>query len=175
MEPYQQRIIETLVIVVLYLISKRFLSGIIDKNLSKRSLLKERGIITKRVVNVVLSLITILFIMLVWGVKQSELIVFIGSALTIVGIAFFAQWSLLSNITSSLILFFNHPIKINDEISIIETKDFVIQGRVTGIGIFFITLETQDGEQVTIPNNIFFIQKSIRKKRASDIKTLPED
>ena len=49
---------------------------------------------------------------------------FLGSVLTVVGVAFFAQWSLLSNITSSIIIFFNHPVKLNDSIVILEGKDY---------------------------------------------------
>jgi small-conductance mechanosensitive channel len=34
--------------------------------------------------------------------------------------------------------------------------------RIIDIGLFFITLETPNGEELTLPNNLF-IQKSIKK------------
>jgi small-conductance mechanosensitive channel len=108
-------------------------------------------------------LLTIVFS--VFGVNQSELAVFIGSLLTIMGIAFFAQWSILSNITSGIIIFFNHPIKLDDTIIIID-KDYEIEGRVSDVSLFFVILKTPNNEQITIPNNLF-IQKMIKKNIAS--------
>jgi small-conductance mechanosensitive channel len=78
-------------------------------------------------------------------------------------VAFFAQWSILSNITSSIIIFFNHPVKLEDVICIMEAKEYEIEGRVSNIGLFFVTLKTQEGEEITLPNNIF-VQKLIKKK-----------
>ena len=42
------------------------------------------------------------------------------------GVAMFAQWSILSNITSGIILFFSFPFKIGDLI-LIHDKDFPIE------------------------------------------------
>ncbi len=41
----------------------------------------------------------------VWGFKQNEIALFASTILTAIGIAFFSQWSLLSNITSSILFF----------------------------------------------------------------------
>ncbi|MCB9034507.1 MAG: hypothetical protein H6553_11770 [Chitinophagales bacterium] len=38
---------------------------------------------------------------------------------------FFAQWSVLSNITSGIIMYFNHPLGIGDNI-LIEDKAIII-------------------------------------------------
>lgn len=171
MEVYQQKIIETIVVIVLYFILKSICFKLIDKTLSKRNFVKARGAVIKRVINIVFLCIGVIFLSLIWGVNQSELVVFIGSALTIVGVAFFAQWSLLSNITSSIILFFNHPVKLNDSIAILEGKEYVIEGEIVNIGIFFVTLLTTEGEELTLPNNIF-IQKIIKKKKQENLTNL---
>lgn len=101
----------------------------------------------------------ILFLAGIWGVNRSEILMYISSLLTILGIGFFAQWSLLSNITSGLILFFNHPLKIGDHIKIYD-KDFDIQGKITDISYFFLHVKTDIGENITIPNTIV-LQKTI--------------
>jgi small-conductance mechanosensitive channel len=98
----------------------------------------------------------------IWGVDQSELVYFITSLLTILGIAFFAQWSIISNITSTLIIFFNHPAKIGDTISVFD-KDYPIEGRISDIGIFFVIIKTAEGDKITLPSNVF-IQKMVRRK-----------
>ncbi|MEX2588603.1 MAG: mechanosensitive ion channel domain-containing protein, partial [Chitinophagales bacterium] len=82
--------------------------------------------------------------------------------LTIIGIALFAQWSHLSNITSGVIIFFNHPLKLDDTVSIID-KDYEVEGRISDIGLFFVKLKTKQGEEVLMPNNIF-LQKMIKRK-----------
>lgn len=161
MKVYYIKIIESVIIIVLYIIIRRISIKIIDKTLSKRFIHGSRGIIIKKVITVILSLIFLIFILLIWGVKQVDLAVFIGSVITVVGVAFVAQWSLLSNITSSIILFFNHPVKLNDSIIILEGKDYGIEGRVTNIGLFFVTLETKESAEITLPNNIFIL-KSIK-------------
>ncbi len=163
-------IIQTIVIGVFYIITKKISFKLVDKFLNNQSLLNSRGNVVKRVLKIVYVSISLVLISIIWGVNQSELAVFIGSALTVIGVALFAQWSLLSNITSSIILFFNHPIRIGDSIVLLEAKDYTIEGTVTYTGIFFITLRTSDGSDILIPNNQF-IQKSIIKKK--DTSTIP--
>lgn len=163
MENYYPKLVETLIVVLFYLIVRGVSFKIINKTLHERLIQESRGFVIKRVIHIVFLVITFIFILLVWGVDQADLAVFVGSVLTIVGVAFFAQWSLLSNITSSVILFFNHPVRLYDSIMILEGKEYVIEGKVINIGLFFITIETKQGEELTLPNNIF-IQKSIIKQ-----------
>lgn len=161
MELFYVKIIETVVIVAVYFILKQICFKIIDKTLIERFIQESRGVIIKKVINFSFLMISITFTLLIWGVNQGDLGVFVGSVLTVVGVAFFAQWSILSNITSSVIIFFNHPVKLNDSILILESKDYVIEGKVINIGLFFVTLKTNESEEITLPNNIF-IQKSIK-------------
>jgi len=72
-----------------------------------------------------------------------------------VGVAFFAQWSILSNITSSEIIFFSHPVRIDDVV-------ITMAGKVMDIVLFFVTLKTEEGQEITLPNNIF-MQKMVKK------------
>ena len=63
-----------------------------------------------------LNIISIIAIFMVTttliGVKYSEISIFLSSIFAIIGVALFAQWSILSNITASFIIFFNFPYKI---------------------------------------------------------------
>ena len=88
--------------------------------------------------------------------------VYVSSFLTILGIAFFAQWSILANITAGLILYINYPVKIGDTITILE-KGNNITGVINDIGAFFITLTVEDGDLITLPNTVI-LQKNIRFK-----------
>lgn len=157
------KLIETAVVVVAYLLFKYVAILFVDRTLRNKFIQKARGKIIKKAINFSLLFICTAFILAIWGVNQKDLAIYIGSILTVVGVAFFAQWSIISNITSSIIIFFNHNVKLDDTIVILEAKEYEIEGRVSDIGLFFIILKTQDGEELTLPNNVF-LQKMIRKK-----------
>ncbi len=118
--------------------------------------------ITYKIVGVLLLIILTVFLLSIWGVDQSRLLLFLSTVLTILGVAFFAQWSIISNITSTLIIFFNHPVKIGDKLSILD-KEYPVEGILMDIGIFFIIIKTADDKKITIPSNVF-MQKMVRKE-----------
>lgn len=156
-------IIESLAALLLYVVALRVTHRIVDKTLVDRLIQESRGMAIKKFLDVVITFILLAVLVLIWGVDHADLALFIGSVLTVLGIAFFAQWSILSNITSSVILFFNHPVKLNDVICILEGKDYVLEGRVIDVGLFFVTLENTDQEKISLPNNIFML-KSIKSQ-----------
>ena len=156
------KIIQTAIAIIAYAILRLVINKFIDKTVANSLMQKTRGKIIRKALNLISILVVLAFILIVWGVDQTELAFFIGSVLTVIGIALFAQWSILSNITSGIIIFFNHSVKLDDTISIID-KDFEIEGRISDIGLFFVTLKTKEDEKISIPNNIF-IQKMIKQK-----------
>ncbi len=104
-------------------------------------------------------ILAFVFLGIIWGVNMNQLTLFVSSVLAVVGVGFFAQWSILSNLTASMILFFNHPVRIGDKIRILD-KDFELTGEVTDISGFFFFITTDKGEHITMPNNLV-IQKGI--------------
>lgn len=156
------KILETAIALVLFFVLRIVSGKLIDRTVNKLLLQQARGKIIKKVIQIVLGLIALIFILTVWGVNQSELFVFMASVLTVIGIALFAQWSHLSNITSGIIIFFNHSVTLEDTIVILD-KEFEIEGRISDIGFFFVKIITPEGEEVTMPNNIL-LQKMIKKK-----------
>jgi small-conductance mechanosensitive channel len=155
-------IVQTAVIIVVYILLRIGSNQLITKNLAVRFLQKPRGEVIRKVINLIALVVCVTLILVVWGVDRADLVVFAGSVLTVIGVAMFAQWSILSNITSSIIIFFYHSVRLDDKISILESKDYEIKGRVIDIGLFFVTLETEEKMEITLPNNIF-IQKTIKK------------
>jgi small-conductance mechanosensitive channel len=164
MEEYKIKIIETALVIVLFIISKLISKRIVKKVGVRFNYQRGRVSITNKIVDALLVIILAVFLMANWGIDQSKLLLFLSTVLTILGVAFFAQWSLISNITSTLIIFFNHPIKIGDYLTIMD-KDFPIEGKLSDIGIFFITVKTKEGKKITLPSNVF-MQKMIRKDDA---------
>ncbi|UII79082.1 mechanosensitive ion channel family protein [Flagellimonas sp. CMM7] len=103
--------------------------------------------------------LAIVVITLIWGVNLQEFSVFISSTLAVVGIGFVAQWSILSNLTASVILFFSHPLRLGDRVRVMD-KDFDWTGKVEDISGFYLFMRTDDGRKISIPTNLV-IQKGI--------------
>lgn len=159
MENYQIQIIESIAVIIGYVITHSIIRVFINNSLKQTHLQRGRRKMIIKAVHLLTFLTAIVILSAIWGLKQNEIAVFVGTILTALGIAFFAQWSLLSNITSSLLLFFNHPVKIGDTVKVLD-KDCPFEGEVTDLTYFFIHLRTQEGAIITIPNALIF-QKAI--------------
>lgn len=171
MNEHQIQILETLIVLALYIITFLINKRVINSALKSTHLQRSRRKIIIKALQLFTSITAIVIIAGIWGLKQSEIAVFATTILTALGIAFFAQWSLLSNVTSSIILFFNHPMKLGDNIKILD-KDFPVEGEVTELTYFFIHLKTKNGGTITIPNSMV-LQKSIsvyEQKVSNDTK-----
>ena len=166
---FEWQLIETGIVIVFHIILRSIFYSMIDRVGEKLYYHVPRRKLTKKIISVVLSFISIGFIFFIWGVDQSELLYFISSLLTVLGVAFFAQWSIMSNITATLIIFFNHPAKIGDTISILD-KDFQVEGTISDIGVFFMLIKTKEGDQISIPSNVF-LQKMVRHDKDNTLKT----
>jgi len=159
MSALQVQMLETLVILILYVIIFFVNKKVINNALKNTQLQRTRRKIIIKALNLFSTITAMVLIAGIWGLEQNEIAVFVTTILTVLGIAFFAQWSLLSNITSSIILFFNHPLKVGDTIKVLD-KDYPIEGEVTELTYFFIHLKTKEGETITLPNSVA-LQKSI--------------
>lgn len=159
MEQTKIQIIETLIIIIGYAIIHYMTRFFVNEALKQTQLQRGRRKIIIKAVHLLSFLMSIVLLAAIWGLKQNEIAVFVGTILTALGIAFFAQWSLLSNITSSLLLFFNHPVKIGDNIKVLD-KDFPFEGEIVDLTYFFIHIKTEDGGITTIPNSLL-LQKSV--------------
>ena len=149
------QIIETIIVLGCYIILYFIFKTVINNFLKKTRLERSRRKMAIRVVQLFSTIATIILLMGVWGFKQNEIALFASTILTALGIAFFAKWSLLSNITSSILIFFNHPVKLGDYIKVLH-KDYHYEGEVTEMNYFFVHIKTDDNEIITIPNSHFF-------------------
>ncbi len=159
MSPFEIRIVETVVVLIAYAIIYYIKRMFISKLVLKTQVNEQRKKLYSKVVNLFLSLIILVFLAAIWGVDQHEIALFVSSVLTVMGIAFFAQWSLLSNITASLILFFYHPLLVGYTIKVLD-KEYPIEGEVIDLTFFFVYVKTADNEIVTIPNSVL-LQKPL--------------
>ncbi len=165
MSELEIQIIETIILGVLLIAIKILTQKSINKFLSRFDFDLKRKRITQRIINLFLTILALIILAGIWNIKRSELIVFLTSVITVLGIAFFAQWSILSNITSSLILFFNHPLKIGQNVRVLE-KDYDVEGQLIDISFFFMYVRDKEGNTITIPTSVV-LQKTIVSKKNS--------
>ncbi|MEY4432382.1 MAG: hypothetical protein RLZZ44_512 [Bacteroidota bacterium] len=106
-----------------------------------------------------INILLIVALIIIWGVDAKDIIIAVSSIATVVGVAMVAQWSILSNITSGIILFFSYPFKIGDTIHI-HDKDFPVIAEIEDISAFYISMINKEGEIVIYPNNLL-LQKGV--------------
>ncbi|WP_164076259.1 mechanosensitive ion channel domain-containing protein [Flavimarina sp. Hel_I_48] len=157
---FYYHILQSVGILLILLLIRYLVVRLVIKRFLKANFDITRKQIVIKLVNIFFFVILAFFLAAIWGLSGAEVFTYVTSALTILGVAFFAQWSLLSNITSGLILFFNHPLKIGDFVEIID-KDFPMEGRVENITLFFLHLRNKDDQVYTLSNTVV-VQKTMR-------------
>ncbi len=129
-------------------------------NVAKLNLYSEnRAKIIKKMLNIVILFVLITILISLWGVETKNIIVAISSVFAVIGVAFFAQWSILSNVTAGIVVYFFLNLKIGDYIKILD-KDFPLEVMIVDMKAFYIFLETDEGEKIVYPNNLI-LQKGI--------------
>lgn len=158
-QKYLYQIIATIVALVIFMILRYLVNTIID-NIGKTSEFAEsRTQLVKKYIDYFIYMLALLVIISIWGIKPEQIFLFISSVLTVIGVAFFAQWSILSNITAGIILFFSSPFKIGNTIKIMD-NDYPIEAKIIDIRSFYTLLKTAKGEEITFPNNLL-LQKGV--------------
>ncbi len=101
------------------------------------------------------------------GFSMATIWAALGTGLALLGVAFIAVWSVLSNIACSLMLMIFKPFRIGDEVEIVDNAAGPnVGGRVIDVTLMYVVLreDTPDGPAlVQIPNNLFF-QKTVRRR-----------
>lgn len=88
---------------------------------------------------------------------------------TVGAVAFFAAWSVLSNLFCAMLIFTVGPFRVGDVIEVLDTQDTGgARGRVIDINLLYTTLEDLDpdtaGTLLQIPNTMVF-QRVVRRWR----------
>ncbi|CAH0991088.1 hypothetical protein SIN8267_01189 [Sinobacterium norvegicum] len=143
---------------------------------------KNKGVSLYRIkyITKTINICLILFFLLIGGnisgLEYSQVSIFLSSVFAVIGVALFAQWSILSNITASLIIFFGFPYRVGDNIKVID-KDDDISGVIEEITLFHVLIK-RGNELITYPNTVI-LQKGVIKNpaivAATDTKTVAAD
>lgn len=112
----------------------------------------------------------LVILLIVLGVDLAAIPAFIGSLLTVVGVACFASWSILSNITSGLIIYAAKDLQAGDLVRIHDEKD-PITGTVVEFRLWSMVVKLEDGALAYIPNNVVLQRPTVIVARARQGRT----
>lgn len=149
----------TVGLILLHLIANRISDRMIKRYGKKHGISMPRVVYTKKYFRVISLLFFMILLGFTWDLSFQGLSVYFISFFTVAGVALFANWSILSNITASIILFFNFPYRIGDRIRIID-GDNSIEGIIFDLNVFSMIIKNDEGNKITYPNNLA-LQKAI--------------
>ena len=158
---YNIQLIISAGILITYLIIKSVTLRFVKAHSQKFEINPIRLRYTIKLINILLIIVFVAVLGVVWEVSIQGLSVYFASILTVVGVALFAHWSMLSNITASLILFFSVPYRIGNTIKIID-GDNSVEGVITDISLYYTQIRNEEGELFAYPNNLM-LQKPIKQ------------
>ena len=144
-------------IVTLVALGTWFVADTISRMVLRRSadasgLLRRQARTVARTVRILTGLLAVATLFFVWGIDVEGLLLLATSVVTLTGVALFAQWSILSNITAYFILLMQDGFKRGNFVRIVEMDNY-IEGTVADIGPFNVRLVTEDRVMVLVPNN----------------------
>ena len=140
-----------LAVILAYQIFRLVWNRTINRIASFRSLSTQRVVAVRRAGQNIGRVALVAVIALIISIEFQGIMLLLGAVSATIGIAFFAQWSILSNVTTGIIMFWRFPIRIGDRIGILGAEGS--SGVVEEITPFFIILKNEQGNTITIPNN----------------------
>jgi small-conductance mechanosensitive channel len=146
-------------IVLVYALVRRHIHGLVRRIGLERKVNQNRVDYVVSVMTLAWTTLAVIVAGMVIGLNYQDVGLFFGSAIAVLGVALFAQWSILSNVTASVIVFFFFPYRVGDYIRILD-GDNGIEGVVREITLFHVILDGPGREIATYPNALVF-QKAV--------------
>lgn len=156
---FAREAIGTGVVLILLVLLRVITTKLVRRYARLSQTIERRTNLVIKYLHLLINILLIVALIIIWGVDAKDIIIAVSSIATVVGVAMVAQWSILSNITSGIILFFSYPFKIGDTIHI-HDKDFPVIAEIEDISAFYISMINKEGELVIYPNNLL-LQKGV--------------
>lgn len=155
------QIILTIVALIAYAFCIAAVNSALIRYGGSQKVIEQRLIYLKKIAGILLLLVLAISIAILWGIDLKGTLILASSLFAIVGVGLFASWSILSNLTCSVILMFSSPYKIGDRIRLVD-GDNSIEGKITDMTLFSIQLVDDDQHIISYPNNLA-MQKPVIK------------
>ena len=150
---YQSNVVWSGLVLLIYLAMSRKLLPKLETNIVKSKLKSNSAIKGLFAARVIVATVSLALLLLAWGIDFSGLLVLSTSIITVTGVALFASWSLISNITAYFILLTNVAYRRGNYVRILDGDNF-IEGVIADVGPFSTGLLTAERETLMYPNNL---------------------
>ena len=150
---YQSNVVWSGLVLVMYLAMSRKLLPKLETNIVKSKLKSNSALKGLFAARVIVATVSLALLLLAWGIDFSGLLVLSTSIITVTGVALFASWSLISNITAYFILLTNVAYRRGNYVRILDGDNF-IEGVIADVGPFSTRLLTAERETLMYPNNL---------------------
>jgi small-conductance mechanosensitive channel len=154
----------TVIIMAGYFVISRLTRPKIEESVESSRFKHELSKKARHSANLILIILTIPLIMFVWGFDFRNLLLVSTGIFTLAGVALFANWSILSNITAFFIIILHSSFRRGNFIRIIEQDNF-IAGYIADVNLFNTRLITEDREVIIYPNNLIISRPTIINPR----------
>ena len=136
-----------------YLGMSRKLLPKLESNIEKSKLKSHSALKGLFAARVIVATVSLALLLLAWGIDFSGLLVLSTSIITVTGVALFASWSLISNITAYFILLTNVAYRRGNYVRVLDGDNY-IEGIIADVGPFSTRLVTAERETLMYPNNL---------------------
>ena len=106
---FTKEVFATGVVLFLIIILRIIITRLVRRYAKSTAIIEHRTNLVIKYIHLLITILAAIALIVIWGVKSDDIFLTLSSIATVVGVAMFAQWSILSNITSGIILFFSFP------------------------------------------------------------------
>jgi small-conductance mechanosensitive channel len=160
------QIVLSALVFLMYRVLSRRIAPFIYRTIAATMLKEDMNQRAMTVFHMLLFLLLVVVLSIIWGIDIKGLLVLASSMIAVIGVALFAAWSLLSNITAFFILLGQRCFAQGATLRILDGSNYV-EGKVIEVNLFSTVLQTYQGEQVMYPNNLLVSRPVIVKQPAT--------
>ncbi|HAT40473.1 MAG TPA: mechanosensitive ion channel protein MscS [Rheinheimera sp.] len=153
---YKPEIAQTILsglVFLFYAVLSRRIAPFIYRTIAASMLKEEMNRRAMVVFHILLFMLLVVVLSIIWGIDIKGLLVLASSMIAVVGVALFAAWSLLSNITAFFILLGQNAFAQGKKVKIVDGSN-AIEGRIEEVNLFSTVLRKDSGDLVVYPNNL---------------------
>ena len=166
---------QVLLILLAAWLVQRLVRLLVRRLVDRRGLPLEMAVVLRRLSASLIAAAALLLILERMGVSGMVLWTAFTGFAAVGAVAFFAAWSVLSNIFCAVLIFSTRLFRLQDHIEVLENDEKPgLKGRVVDINLIYTSLQeveadaSDGGSVLQIPNSLFF-QRSVRRWRGNSV------
>lgn len=157
---YKVNVILSLIIVIIYLVLRRLAIPKIQQYVEEGGLKNQVLVRATTAASLFSGIITAAIILFIWGFDFKGLLALSTSLIALVGVALFASWSILSNLTAFFLLLIHQSYRRGNYVRIIDVDNYA-EGYISEINLFHTKLITDHREVIIYPNNLLISRPTL--------------